>query len=718
MSTGENQPSLYGAVYNAMTDPELIGDLLRHPEFRSQAKQVCDRLAGRAGGEELLQEACLRLVERAGQLKPDLIRNEGEFFRWFSQLARRVHLSRVLSAAAVGGCTRKADGWPDAPADVPPDDIGRFLAHADACPYHTRRLREGDERLRAIFRRARGLNHQGRIPHGDELRASIDDHKRRLQSWRDTAFKKDGQFGPVSLYNGDREVATCGERYDFSNKVSRNELDPYAGLQIRGLNGSNPDESVLLGFYALASVRHDGAEQTLKLDNGYVVCLKVNQVGETTYEIHFRCVETKALEAERAAAAEDGSITEVADRKYLDGSAPSPPFLPPDMPPPTGPAGWWPPPPVWRASAMAALLLLVAVACFQVGRRWGQPPAGNKLLGQAMESPAAPPPPARVSTATEEELNPHAAHCCLHQGSGAAASAGRSTQAAAQAALTSRSAEHRRAGGRGTHARRVGLSLNTEAAVRHFSKGLFTGEWVVVAMPHQPAIAERSFTDEVEDLRATPYRLRSYDERAVSADNSGRARAGGSLRNASYGGWVEPAQNSVLHFATNDKLIGTVKDELKVIPFLRIEPVTEQEPETEGFSVAWVVRTTKSEWAGRSFEVKLDVYIYRKGEKKSAFHDSYKGEGRSLDAAYGDAVGKAVKPVINWIGEDGEGRPGTLVVEKGGVEQPVADAPEEGLTVDNRDAVIQPNRPERDIYARYKDGDVEPEETEEQYREE
>lgn len=715
MATGENQPSLYGALYKAMTDSKLIGDLLRHPEFRRQAEQICYRIAGPAGGEDLLQEACRRVSERVSQLNPNSIRNEGEFLGWFSQLARRVHLSRVLSAAAVSSCTEKAAGWPDALADVPPDEMGRFLTHADACPYHTRLLHASDEKLRAIFRRARGLDSQGRILRGAELQTSIAEHRRRLQNWRDAAFKKGRLFGHVALFNGGREIASCGKFYDFSMHISRNELDPYAGLQIRGVTNSNPDEDVLLGFYALAGVCHEGREEkTLDLDNGYTVGLRVKQVTETTFDIYFRCVETGKPSAVDTT---DGIVIDLTDDERLDSSsdrlAPPLPF-PLDAPVPPESAGWWPLSPGGRAAAGFALMLIVAVPCLLLGKQWGRIAAGDMLLAQVMESPTPSPLPGQTPTVPEEESNPHAA--IPGYDSDSAASAGRSTQGAAQTATTPDEALTRRDGGRGTRAGRENLS--TEAGLRLVTKRLYTGKPATGVVPHLTVVPRPRFNDEVEDLRATPIQLWSYDDRWDSADNSRRTLTNASLQNASYGGHGGSADISVLHFATNDKLVRKIEGALKVL-HLRVEPVTEQKPETARFRAVWDVRTTKSEWDKRSFAVELNVYIYKEGETKSVHHDSYRGVGDNLDAAYGDAVAKSVKPVVDWIRNDIREGQSALAGETGGAEQHGADATEGELVVEHRDGdVNHPDSPETGTSGRENDVNVEPEDTEEKYWEE
>ena len=189
MVTEENEPGLYGALYNAMTDPKLIGNLIAHPEFIRQARRICHAIAGPEKSQDLLQEARMRMLDLVSQLNPHTIRNEREFFDWFSLLARRVHLSRVWSVTAVSSCTHKDAGWPDVPIDIPPDEMDQFLTHADACPYHMRLLNAQDKKLRAVYRRARALDSHGRLLGSAELDAKITEHKRRMENWRGAAFR-------------------------------------------------------------------------------------------------------------------------------------------------------------------------------------------------------------------------------------------------------------------------------------------------------------------------------------------------------------------------------------------------------------------------------------------------------------------------------------------------------------------------------------------------
>jgi hypothetical protein len=262
--------------------------------------------------------------------------------------------------ADMKNCTEKTRQWPNALADVPSDEMDDFLTHAEACPYHTEILRAEDEELRAVFRQARGFDSHGHLLLGDELQATIAEHERRLKIWQET-LKEEPTFSNISLYNGDRKIASCGMFFDLTKHESLHELDPQAGLQIRGIRGGDVDEDVLLGCYALVGVRHNDDEQFLELDNGYTVGLKVRPSEERTFMVQFRCVETSVLEEERA----DASTTPKTMAR--SGNAPGSSFSlinsqehASTNPMPLESSGWFPPPPTsWPAGTMCALAVLV-----------------------------------------------------------------------------------------------------------------------------------------------------------------------------------------------------------------------------------------------------------------------------------------------------------------------------------------------------------------------
>lgn len=700
MSTGDNRASLYSVLYDAMNDPEMIGDLLRHPDFRRKAGQICYRLAGAAGGEDLLQEACLRVKERVSQLDPDRLRNEGEFFGWFSLLARRVHLSRALSAAAVSSCTEKAEGWPESLFDVSPDEMGRFLEHADGCPYHTRLMEAEDKKLRAIFRWERGAG----------LRASIAEYERRLKKWQEAAFKKGKLFGHIALVNGTREVASCGKFYDFSIHISRNELDTYPGLDIRGVADSNPDEEVPLGFYALDGVRHVGEEKTLNLVNGYTVGLKVKHVEGNTFDIHFRCVESKTLDTKGTTdvIAADVTLIETTDddESVPGGFTPSAPQ-----------SGWWPRSPGWRASATFALLMLVAVPCLMIGKKWGRDAAtGDMLLAQVMESMESQQAlslyPVQPSTRINDDLNPRTVTRIRRHNSGdefERPKEQKGIQGFDAFAKVHRSAvpNHDPAsvltgrwllGSPLTSARLSepeaavvvippprALTKKADRKVQRISDKVYDIHAKYVKVPDRTVSPRPNVTTGVDDQRSTPPRLWSSYDRMDAANNS--IRGSTKLRNAAYENTEDAPEDSVLHSATNDALLRKLDVALGRLG-LHVEHVAERNPGPTRFRVNWVVSTIESRWDKGSFAVKLDVYIYKEGETEALHHPSYIGVGPSLDAAYGKAIDEAVEPVILWIGRESGTGQSTSPGELGGAKQHGAGAPEVNLTIkhENGDA--------------------------------
>jgi hypothetical protein len=296
MREGDYQ-SFYSALSNALTDRTLISGLLAHPEFQSRGRQICYRIAGHEDCDDLFQEVCQRVLRG---LNSKNIESERDFFTWFSAVARAAHFREVRSVDDVRDCTEKTRHWPDDSADVALEDCDEFLEHVEGCPYHAQLLRAEEEEIRAVFRRASGLDGRGRLLQGAALEAAIAEHQRRSAIWEEAARRKESPFSYISLYNDGKEIASCGKFFDFSKHVSLNELDVRAGLQIRGINDNDMHEDVLLGFYALAGVRHEGEEQLLHLSNGYTVVLRVKKLGERSFEVHFRCAETKVIEEEQA----------------------------------------------------------------------------------------------------------------------------------------------------------------------------------------------------------------------------------------------------------------------------------------------------------------------------------------------------------------------------------------------------------------------------------
>lgn len=720
MAIEEQYPSLYTALYNAMTDHKLISDLLQHPEFRRKAGQICSEIAGSAGGADLLQEACLRVLENAGDLTPDRIRSEGEFFGWFSRLARCVRLSHVLSVAAVNSCTDKAARWPDSSADVPPDDMDRFLSHADACLYHTRLLRAEDEELCAAFDRARGFDSRGRILLGEELKARIADHKRRLQHWREAALREGELYGQVALFNAGRKVASCGWFSDFSSHQSRHELDPYAGLQIRGVSSNDPDEDVLLGFYDLVGVRHGGVEKVLELDNGYKVCLKVEERGGNCFDIHFSCVDTKTLEPGGAAAEGGAGVTEVVveeasgDESPRDSRRPEP-SASPDAPPPP-PAIWWQSLRIPQAVAALTLLLVMAPLCFLMGRAWGQmEEVENSLLEQMRMLEGRPGTPGTVPADVgsllsqvigmqREALSRIERVAAPGKGSQSRSTIGtepRWDAGTPAPALRSRQEQMLR-----TKALLEDLALKDERRRPTTYKGVPTSTAELQELFRRlppgrtaPPAAGRPVSPGTEPANGVDY-PRSKSPTLMMSFEDGGLSTGNSVLRVSTNGRAHSANNSVLHVASDDLLGSKLYSALRE-QSLRVEPMAEPDQKAARYTVRWNAYSTS---AGNMIVVLLHADISKEGEKIFPELPSYMGVGHSLDIAYSDAVGQAVKPVMKWISKDGK-RLSASANMTGGEGLPVAALPEAKVPYGNRsDAGIDPDPVEQNRRQQGKNG--------------
>ncbi len=201
--------------------------------------------------------------------------------------------------ADIQDCNDPLGNWPDSLADVPADEIRALLEHAEQCRYHETILNwQFEQALRSAFRLASGLSDDGSILQGAELDRAVSEHQRRMGQWQ-AVGKWETTFGLVALYNGSRKVASSGSfrRYTYLNTL--HDLDPQAGLQIRARCNKDTDEEVLLGFYPLRGVCHAGREMLrLPLGNGYTAGLKVRQIGDRDFIIHFQCVEDGAAEDE------------------------------------------------------------------------------------------------------------------------------------------------------------------------------------------------------------------------------------------------------------------------------------------------------------------------------------------------------------------------------------------------------------------------------------
>lgn len=195
-------------------------------------------------------------------------------------------------------CTEETERWPDALADVSQDAHAAFIKHAVDCPYHAARLRAGEEKIRSIFRLARGLDSKGRVLEGLPLQQAVAEHRRRRAGWQEAALRKDLPIRLISLWNNDEEIVGCGKFFDFPRHSSVHDLSLSQGLQIVGILGENVKEKALLGFYRLKGVKHTGEEEFFLLDNGYVIGLRVEHRGGSTFGVDFRCVEAEVIEKE------------------------------------------------------------------------------------------------------------------------------------------------------------------------------------------------------------------------------------------------------------------------------------------------------------------------------------------------------------------------------------------------------------------------------------
>jgi DNA-directed RNA polymerase specialized sigma24 family protein len=297
MATNANLPDFHTAFLNTLMETRQSESLLAHPEFRDRLMRICRRLAKPDDVADLFDEVCLKILNQVATGLPPF-RTEPQFFGWVAGLAKKVYMDQKRHRLETMACTESHKHWPKSSAAVPEDLFDKYMDHVEKCPYHAELIfqeqEECEQKLRSIFRLARGLDSQGRLLQGEHLDAALADHERRLAAWKKEARIENSPFNHIALYNGDRQIASCGRFLDFSRHESINELDPQAALQIRGI-GNIENQDVLLGVYALAGVRHEGLEQLLALDNGFTVGLRVVRLSENTFAVDFRCVETETL---------------------------------------------------------------------------------------------------------------------------------------------------------------------------------------------------------------------------------------------------------------------------------------------------------------------------------------------------------------------------------------------------------------------------------------
>lgn len=212
--------------------------------------------------------------------------------------------------ADIQACNDPSGNWPDSLADIAADEVRPLLEHAERCPYHEAMLNgQFEQALRSAFRLAGGIGDDGRVLQGAELDKAIAEHRRRLGQWQ-AVGERETPFGLVALYNGGRRLASSGSFRRFTYLSALHDLDPRAGLQIRARCNKDTDEEVQLGFYPLRGVSHEGRELLrLPLGNGYTAGLKVRQIGDRDFEVHFQCVEDAAAEDELLPALCQGRTT-------------------------------------------------------------------------------------------------------------------------------------------------------------------------------------------------------------------------------------------------------------------------------------------------------------------------------------------------------------------------------------------------------------------------
>lgn len=299
MATDADLSDFKAALYDALIENRQFERLLAHPQFRSRIMRICRLIAEPDNVEDLFHEVCLKLLNHAAAGDLPALQTQHKVLGWVAHLARNVHVSKSRERIELMACTDESKGWPRSSSEVSIKLLDAYMDHAVECAYHAELMlleeKEMEEELRTVFRLARGLDSNGQLLRGAMLVEAIADYDHRLESWKQERETANFPFHHIALYNGVRQIASCGRFFDFSRHESVNDLDTYSGLQIRGINASE-QEDVLLGSYALGGVQHDGEEQVLPLTNGYTVGLRVIRLDEKTFAIGFRCVESETME--------------------------------------------------------------------------------------------------------------------------------------------------------------------------------------------------------------------------------------------------------------------------------------------------------------------------------------------------------------------------------------------------------------------------------------
>jgi hypothetical protein len=667
MSKEGDQQSFYCVLYKALTDRMPLSTLLEHPKFQNRGRRLCYRVAGKENGEDLFQEACLRVLD-AGDLSLDKIPSERDFFSWFYIVARKAYLEQMRKKADLKICTDKTKQWPDALADVPPLDMDTFLNHADVCLYHAYILRAGEEKIRAVFHRARGFDAHGRILRGAKLQAAIAEHERRSKIWREDAQRKELPFNCIALYNDGKKIASCGKFFGLRIHTSLNELNTKAGLQIRAIGGRDTEEDVLLGFYALTGVRHDkDKEHLLDLDNGYTVGLKVKQLSEKNFEIHFRCIETKVIEEEQAQASDDVNGDDMTEEVHSDSSPVShrpSDFLPLAEDLALKPGSEMPPPINWRTGALCATLSVLFLITITVGgmvlsgslakNANAQPPdkraPTNSSAGQTSDAnaPSTARRPGNINSAPDKKVE--------NQTTSRLDKPPSSASPRQPKRLPSNTVEVRSDGPEAKIVHVQAADSNSRSSDNDALNPslMLAGNLDLRTPPSDDAAPNPPKGNNQVTYnptpKPTPLQLICSAGEAWSADTSGRV----ALKRTSYSStdttW--PTKNTVL-FIVDPRIGSMVVHEIKS-NYIPVKIVKEQDPPSTKYTIEISLLSMKDSSEGSQATVVLAATISKGNEKTGGSIHPYDGVGSSLELARKDAVRKVIPRVFSELPKESE----------------------------------------------------------------
>jgi DNA-directed RNA polymerase specialized sigma24 family protein len=91
--TTEVDYNFYTLLCEVLTGRKPIDAVLEHEEFQHRAKQCCHAIARKwEEGEDLFQDACIRVWKYGSALKPENIKNKDAFFAWFYVLALHTYM--------------------------------------------------------------------------------------------------------------------------------------------------------------------------------------------------------------------------------------------------------------------------------------------------------------------------------------------------------------------------------------------------------------------------------------------------------------------------------------------------------------------------------------------------------------------------------------------------------------------------------------------------